>query len=76
MKLFGASASPYVRKTLAFAAEKGIELELVPAGGPEAREFGQASRLNLCRWQVEVAFFGSGARERRTVLFHLPPSTW
>jgi len=32
MKLFGASGSPYVRKTLAFAAEKGIELELVPAG--------------------------------------------
>ena len=44
MKLFGASASPFVRKTLAFAEEKGIELELVAAGlrgGPP--EFGQAS---------------------------------
>jgi len=44
MKLFGASASPYVRKVLAFAAEKDMALELVPAGilgGPP--EFAQAS---------------------------------
>jgi glutathione S-transferase len=42
MKLYGASLSPYVRKVLAYAAEKGIELELVPAGagrgGPEFEE--------------------------------------
>jgi glutathione S-transferase len=44
MKLFGASGSPFVRKTLAFAAEKGIELELIPGGplgGPP--EFYEAS---------------------------------
>lgn len=39
MKLYGSSLSPYVRKVLAYAAEKGLELELVPAGlghgGPE-----------------------------------------
>lgn len=44
MKLYGASASPYVRKTLAFAAEKGVELELVAAGlGGGPPEFMQAS---------------------------------
>jgi glutathione S-transferase len=32
MKLFGAPISPYVRKVLAYAAEKGIELEMVPTG--------------------------------------------
>ena len=32
MKLYGVSGSPYVRKTLAFAAEKGIEVELIAAG--------------------------------------------
>ena len=44
MKLFGASGSPFVRKTLAFATEKGIELELVPAGlGAGPPEFRKAS---------------------------------
>lgn len=44
MKLYGNSASPYVRKTLAFAAEKGIELELVQAGlGGGPPEFRLAS---------------------------------
>ena len=42
MKLYGASLSPYVRKVLIFAAEKGIELELRPvalgAPDPEFRE--------------------------------------
>ncbi|HZG08045.1 MAG TPA: glutathione S-transferase family protein [Allosphingosinicella sp.] len=32
MILYGSSMSPYVRKVLAFAAEKGIELELKPLG--------------------------------------------
>jgi glutathione S-transferase len=32
MILYGSSLSPYVRKVLAFAGEKGIELELEPAG--------------------------------------------
>ncbi|HEX3887329.1 MAG TPA: glutathione S-transferase family protein [Phenylobacterium sp.] len=44
MKVFGNTLSPFVRKTLAFAAEKGVEVELVAAGmgqGPE--EFKQAS---------------------------------
>jgi glutathione S-transferase len=32
MILFGAPVSPFVRKVLAYAAEKGIALELVPVG--------------------------------------------
>ncbi|WOK36294.1 glutathione S-transferase family protein [Sphingomonas sp. C3-2] len=44
MKLFGASLSPYVRKVLAYAAEKGIELELVPGGmGQGGAEFEELS---------------------------------
>ena len=43
MKLYGASGSPFVRKTLAFAAEKGIELELVNAGPLGPPEFAKAS---------------------------------
>jgi len=44
MKLFGASASPYVRKVLAFAAEKGMELELVFANPLDgSAEFAKAS---------------------------------
>jgi glutathione S-transferase len=34
MILYGSSLSPYVRKVLAFAAEKGLELELQPTGFP------------------------------------------
>jgi glutathione S-transferase len=34
MILYGSSLSPFVRKVLAFAAEKGIELELQPTGFP------------------------------------------
>lgn len=34
MILYGSSLSPYVRKVLAFAAEKGIELDLQPTGFP------------------------------------------
>lgn len=32
MIVYGSSLSPYVRKVLAFAAEKGVEVELVPTG--------------------------------------------
>ena len=32
--IFGSSLSPFVRKTLAFAGEKGIEVELKPTGMP------------------------------------------
>lgn len=32
MKLYGNSISPFVRKVLAFAAEKGIALQVVPVG--------------------------------------------
>lgn len=35
MILYGSSLSPYVRKVLVFAAEKGIELELKRTGFPE-----------------------------------------
>lgn len=34
MILYGSSLSPYVRKVLAFAGEKGIELDLEPTGFP------------------------------------------
>ncbi|HET6971833.1 MAG TPA: glutathione S-transferase family protein [Phenylobacterium sp.] len=44
MKVFGNTLSPFVRKTLAFAAEKGVEVELVAAGmGQGPPEFKQAS---------------------------------
>ena len=48
MILYGSSLSPYVRKVLAFAAEKGIELELQPSGkapGQPSEEFIAASPL-------------------------------
>ena len=34
MILYGSSLSPFVRKVLAFAGEKGVELELQPTGFP------------------------------------------
>ena len=34
MIIYGSSLSPFVRKVLAFAAEKGIELDLQPTGFP------------------------------------------
>jgi glutathione S-transferase len=44
MILYGSPLSPFVRKTLAYAAEKGIELELVQAGmGAGPPEFKIAS---------------------------------
>lgn len=44
MILYGSSMSPFVRKVLAFAAEKGIELESRPIGiGDATPEFRQAS---------------------------------
>ena len=44
MIVYGNSLSPFVRKTLAFAAEKGIEVELVAAGmGAGPPEFELAS---------------------------------
>ena len=46
MILYGSSLSPYVRKVLAFAAEKGIALELKPTGaapGQPSEEFLEAS---------------------------------
>src|SRR3954466_1031030 len=48
MILYGSSLSPYVRKVLAFAAEKGIELEVQPTGtapGQPSDEFLAASPL-------------------------------
>jgi glutathione S-transferase len=44
MILYGSSLSPYVRKVLAFAGEKGIELEVQPTGFPNpGPEFCEAS---------------------------------
>jgi glutathione S-transferase len=44
MIVYGSSISPFVRKVLAFAAEKGIEVELKPSGlGNKEPEFLEAS---------------------------------
>jgi len=44
MIVYGSSISPFVRKVLAFAAEKGIELELKPSGlGNKDPDFLEAS---------------------------------
>ena len=44
MILFGSSMSPYVRKVIAFASEKGIELDIRPVGiGDADPEFRKAS---------------------------------
>lgn len=47
MILYGSSLSPFVRKVLAFAAEKGITLDLQPTGrhGEPSDEFLEASPL-------------------------------
>lgn len=47
MILYGSSLSPFVRKVLAFAGEKGVELELSPTGlpGQPSEEFLSASPL-------------------------------
>jgi glutathione S-transferase len=48
MILYGSSLSPFVRKALAFAAEKGIELDLQPTGsapGQPSEEYLEASPL-------------------------------
>jgi glutathione S-transferase len=48
MILYGSSLSPFVRKVLAYAAEKGIELDLQPTGsapGHPSDEFLEASPL-------------------------------
>ena len=44
MIVYGSSLSPFVRKVIAFATEKGIELELKPVGpGSQDPEFREAS---------------------------------
>lgn len=44
MILYGASLSPFVRKVLAYAAEKGLEIELKPGGmGRGGAEFDEVS---------------------------------
>jgi glutathione S-transferase len=44
MIVYGSSLSPFVRKVVAFAAEKGIELEVKPTGlGNQDPEFREAS---------------------------------
>lgn len=44
MIIYGSSLSPYVRKVLAYAGEKGIELEVQPTGFPDpSAEFRAAS---------------------------------
>jgi len=44
MIVYGSSLSPFVRKVLAFAAEKGVEVELKPVGiGSQDPDFREAS---------------------------------
>jgi len=44
MIIYGSSLSPYVRKVLAFAGEKGIEVDLQPTGFPnQSKEYLEAS---------------------------------
>ena len=44
MIVYGSSISPFVRKVLAFAAEKGIEVESKPVGiGDQNPDFREAS---------------------------------
>jgi glutathione S-transferase len=44
MILYGSTLSPFVRKVMAFAGEKGVEIELKPTGFPDpAQEFCSAS---------------------------------
>ena len=44
MIVYGSSLSPFVRKVLAFASEKGIDLEVKPVGpGDQSPEFREAS---------------------------------
>lgn len=47
MILYGSSLSPFVRKVLAYAGEKGIQLDLKPTGAPgqPSEEFLEASPL-------------------------------
>ena len=51
MILYGSSLSPFVRKVLAFAAEKGIELDVRPIGArrPGTRSSGRPVRSARCR---------------------------
>jgi glutathione S-transferase len=45
--IYGSSLSPFVRKVLAFAGEKGIEVDLQPTGFPDrSAEFCEASPFN------------------------------
>lgn len=59
MQLYGNSLSPFVRKVLVFAAEKGIELEVRPVvfGKPdpeflEVSPFGKIPGLRDCDFAI------------------------
>jgi glutathione S-transferase len=79
MILYGSTLSPYVRKSLAVAAEAGIEVELVQAGmgaGPpefrEASPFGKMSGLKDGDFLVSdssaiVAYFDALKPEARLI---------
>ena len=59
MILYGSSLSPFVRKVLAFASEKGIELELRPTGdgpGQPGPDFLAASPLRKMPALVDGGF--------------------
>ena len=49
MILYGNSLSPFVRKTLVFLAEKGIDFELRPQGTPEFKEASPFGKMPALR---------------------------
>jgi glutathione S-transferase len=49
MIIYGNSLSPFVRKTLVFATEKGIDFELRPQGTPEFKEASPFGKMPALR---------------------------
>jgi hypothetical protein len=64
MILYGSTMSPFVRKVAAYAAEKGIGLELQPTGFPNPTpEFRAASPFGKCRrWSMVTTAWPTPAR--------------
>ena len=76
MKLYGSSISPFVRKVLAFAAEKGIEIERERVGlgneDPEFREASPFGKMPGFRHIGDYAF-KTGSQIDRDMIMRLDP---
>ncbi len=75
MILFGSSFSPYVRKVLVVAAEKGVDLEVRSVGiGDQDEQFREASPLGKMpalvdgdyRWRTPARSFTIWRRNSRS----------